>query len=379
MRVSVNATCISARPSGARARFQLLYSHIFTSRPDISFTVYQPSDLDLSSLFPPLQNVRFVFTPLPSRNPLLRNLLGLIYWPIATLIRPSDVFDQLYLPLPPVFSRSIYLLIHDLRFLNSPNPLVRLLYGIAARFSISISDRVIAVSNTLSREIKLHYKSANVSVVYNPSTINKSESSSESSHSTLERFHLQRPFILSVGHLEPRKNFHRLIAAYKSLVGIPDLPTLIIAGQDSGDYSRLQALTNDLHLQNSVRFLTDVNDAELRALFQCCSLFVFPSLYEGFGLPILEAFASGCPIVLSNLPVFREITNNRLTYFDPLSVDDIAQAICTSLFSENFSVPLDFYASRLDSFSAPNLANTLVSLYTSHTDHPPIGSSHPDL
>ena len=86
-------------------------------------------------------------------------------------------------------------------------------------------------------------------------------------------------------------------------------------------------MISTLGIQNQVTLLAGLSDDEVRCAYRCCSLLVFPSLYEGFGIPVLEAMVAGKPIVLSDMPIFREITDNQGFYFDQRSVDHIADAI----------------------------------------------------
>ncbi|MDA1079296.1 MAG: glycosyltransferase family 1 protein [bacterium] len=139
---------------------------------------------------------------------------------------------------------------------------------------------------------------------------------------------LTKPYILFVGTREPRKNLTRLIAAWQSL-NLPDLE-LLIAGSVGWDK------TNDLGKTPGLRFLDRVSDEALSVLYGEASVFAFPSLYEGFGLPILEAFHHGTPVVTSNTSSMPEVAGNAAELVDPLSEDSIAQALKKIL---NESVP----------------------------------------
>lgn len=152
----------------------------------------------------------------------------------------------------------------------------------------------------------------------------------------------EKPYVLCVGSLDPRKNFPRLIEAWNQLCergSVSEDAELRIAG------SANPRAFNDLGLPASnsrVRWLGAVNDAELVALYQNARAFVFPSLYEGFGIPPLEAMACGCPVVLSNVSSLPEVggepfdvddpdSAGAALYFDPLDVDEIAHQLETVL------------------------------------------------
>lgn len=137
------------------------------------------------------------------------------------------------------------------------------------------------------------------------------------------QFELTKPYILFVGTREPRKNLTRLIAAWQSL-GDPDLE-LLIAGSVGWDK------TDNLAAIPGLRFLDRVSDEALSVLYGEASVFAFPSLHEGFGLPILEAFHHGTPVVTSNCSSMPEVAGNAAELVDPLSEESIALGLRTVL------------------------------------------------
>lgn len=139
---------------------------------------------------------------------------------------------------------------------------------------------------------------------------------------------LTKPYILFVGTREPRKNLSRLIAAWQSLK-LPELE-LLIAGSVGWDK------TDDLAKIPGLRFLDRVSDEALSVLYGEAAVFAFPSLYEGFGLPILEAFHHGTPVVTSNTSSMPEVAGNAAELVDPLSEESIAKGL-RKILDENIS------------------------------------------
>ena len=141
---------------------------------------------------------------------------------------------------------------------------------------------------------------------------------------------LKRPF-LYIGTFEPRKNLTRLIIAHQSLT--PKLRSqhpLYLMGRFGWKTSDIKdALEND-HSQTLI-VVQDPTDEDLRTALQKCHALVMPSVYEGFGLPILEAMSMNCMILCSNIPIFREIVGSNAIFFDPLSSESIAEALHQSL------------------------------------------------
>lgn len=137
-----------------------------------------------------------------------------------------------------------------------------------------------------------------------------------------------RPYLLCVGTLEPRKNHRRLIHAFAQLLRQRgDDLDLALVGKDGWGTDGLRALVRELALTDRVRFLPDVPNDDLSALYSGALGAAYPSLYEGFGLPVLEAMACGCPVVTSNVSSMPEIAGDAALLVDPESVESIRQAL----------------------------------------------------
>jgi len=143
-----------------------------------------------------------------------------------------------------------------------------------------------------------------------------------------ERYQLDGPFALYAGNIKPHKNIERLIDAFDLVrrSGFERLELLIIGDQIS-KYPRLRRAVDKHKLHKHVRFLGFVPDDTLAALYRLATVFVFPSLYEGFGLPPLEAMASGTPVVTSNRSSLPEVVGDAAVLVDPYSAPSIAEGI----------------------------------------------------
>jgi glycosyltransferase involved in cell wall biosynthesis len=146
-----------------------------------------------------------------------------------------------------------------------------------------------------------------------------------------ERYQLPARYLLTVSTIEPRKNLKTLLHAYlllkKQLRSA--CPPLFIVGRKGWNHHDI--LGHMAELKDHVYFPGHVADAELIALYQMATCFIFPSLYEGFGLPVLEAMNAGCPVITSNTSSLLEVAGNAGLLVDPLNAADIAQAIYTIL------------------------------------------------
>ncbi|MFC1656214.1 glycosyltransferase family 4 protein [Patescibacteria group bacterium] len=147
--------------------------------------------------------------------------------------------------------------------------------------------------------------------------------------------HLTEPFILAVGTLEPRKNFVTLIRAFAQIV--EDFPNhnLIIAGKKGWYYDEIFKAAHKLKIENKVRFLGYVSEKDLVRLYNGAEVFVYPSLYEGFGLPPLDAMQCGCPVITSNISSLPEVVGDAAVMVNPNDIDSIATEMKRVLSDEN--------------------------------------------
>jgi glycosyltransferase involved in cell wall biosynthesis len=321
MRVGVNGCSFNHLPSGVMKRFAGLYGEIFAD-PTHEYVVFEPRDASLSNFFVPRQGVDFARTVLPSTRAVERLLLGSFYWNGALRDRRIDVFDTSYLPLVKNKRGTTFLTLHDIRFVKYPELYSlqrRLLARSVTRSALLHADVVISVSETMASEILEFEPRANVRVL--PNAIEWGETEAGEKKSSPGRY------VLAVGHLERRKNYPRLIEAFERVAKRGYDGELVIVGSPTDDAERTRACADRSAFKTRIHIRSGVAPPDLRQLYQGADLFVFPSLYEGFGIPILEAMSFGCPFVLSDLPVFREITIGKALYFRPSDPSDIAEKI----------------------------------------------------
>jgi glycosyltransferase involved in cell wall biosynthesis len=151
----------------------------------------------------------------------------------------------------------------------------------------------------------------------------------------LAKFNLVSGYILSVGTLEPRKNLPHLFEAFKILKDRYRIShKLVVAGPSGWKDRDIFQTVQRLNLADSIVFTGYVSHETLNHLYNHASLLVYPSLYEGFGLPPLEAMASGCPVAVSKNSSLPEVVGEAGVYFDPLEVEEIAQSIFRILDSD---------------------------------------------
>jgi glycosyltransferase involved in cell wall biosynthesis len=141
------------------------------------------------------------------------------------------------------------------------------------------------------------------------------------------KYHIQQPFILSVGTVQPRKNYERLIQALAQLHQRGYTIDLVIAGGKGWLDNPIYETVQQTGMEQYVHFIGFVDDEDLPALYSAAECFAFPSLYEGFGLPVLEAMACGTPVVTSNVSSLPEVAGDAALLVDPYDTLAIVQAI----------------------------------------------------
>ncbi len=255
--------------------------------------------------------------------------------PLALRRERVDLFHAPHYVISPFITCPVVVTIHDCIHLRFPQYLpnrgaytyARMFLTLAARKA----TRVLTVSEASKQDI-LHYLGApasQVEVIYNGLDERfAAPPSADDITRTRDRYLLDSPFVLYAGNIKPHKNLDRLIEAFAIVKRrhAGDLKLLIIGDQISR-YPNLRRLVHRHQLHQHVRFLGFVPDATLAVLYRLASVFVFPSLYEGFGLPPLEAMAAGAPVVTSSVSSLPEVVGDAALLIDPLDPQAIADAI----------------------------------------------------
>lgn len=251
--------------------------------------------------------------------------------------RSLTIWEQVDLPLhsrggtlvslsgsAPLLIKKCIPTIHDAAIYLYPNAYSRIfvawyrfLFSVRAKFS----PLVLTVSNSSAGDLATHLPKTSYRVVPNSAEHILDQPADTSVLNQLDLTPLK--FLLAVGSLNPTKNFSMLIDAYISSP-LADVIPLVIVGAINRDVFRSK-LTVVSH--RNVRWAGSITDMQLRALYEHANLFVFPSLYEGFGIPPLEAMLCGCPVVASNISSISEICDNAALYFNPRNPTEMLEKI----------------------------------------------------
>ena len=237
--------------------------------------------------------------------------------------------------IPPFVKGKKVVTIHDMvirRFPESMNARTRFVLGLSLRKTIKRADMIITVSEFSKQEILKYYpcSAQKLKVIYQGIDLELYHDgiSREESRRVCGVYNITDDYILYLGTLEPRKNIERLIEAYALLRNRQAAaPVLVIAGKKGWRFDGIFHQVKKLGLDDRVIFTGYIPDQDKSALLAGAGFFCFPSLYEGFGLPPLEAMACGTPVLTSNAASLPESVGNAALLVNPYSVENIAEAM----------------------------------------------------
>ena len=328
--------------------------------------ISQPADRDLASQVGP--NFRGIVDR--SGNYSLPEQLSI---PLLLARERVDVFHAPHYVLPPLVRCPSVVTIHDCIHLMFPQYLPNRLASTYARAlmwnATHRASHVLTVSEASKRDILRFFRipPGNITVV--PNALDERFGigpDEEDLHRTRERYQLHAPFVLYVGNIKPHKNVERLIEAF-ALVRTGPLAhvKLLIIGDEISKYPTLRRTVHRLKLHKHVRFFGFVDDRTLASLYRLATVFAFPSLYEGFGLPPLEAMASGTPVVTSNVSSLPEVVGEAAILVEPEDVNAIAHGLRKVLLDESLRTDLRARGlARAAEFSWARSVATIHRIYT---------------
>jgi len=332
MRIAFDAKRIARNATGLGNYGRFVVNALADHFPQEEFRLYSP-DQPKAFLEGELPSQSCVSYHYPNRNV---NAIGKALWRsvgiVKTLKRDEvDLFHGLSNELPMGFNRfgiPSVVTIHDLIFLRYPQfykKIDREIYRYKFRKACQAADRIIAVSETTKKEViqEYHISSEKITVVYQGCHSLFTERVPAAKCETIrDKFTLPSAYLLSVGTIEERKNLFLTVKALK-ISGL-DIK-LVVIGKQTPYAEQVKAYIRDNGMEEQVRFLKNVGTDELPAIYQMASLFVYPSLFEGFGIPILEALNSSIPVIAATGSCLEEAGGPASIYVDPRDANELAE------------------------------------------------------
>ena len=329
MKILINATMLDDRPTGV-GRYILNILNQF-DRIGIKYSVFTSIDIKKNNA-KIIKAAKFV-RPYPYKK-----LAGVIRFVINQTMFPfiAKNYDIIYFPSThgSFLLENQIITVHDLIGLHfkSQHILQYLYFKHALKFILKKAKIIITISKNTKNDIVKFFNvnPQKIKVVYNGVSHEVFYPRKNSRDYILHR-HKISGYILAVGSSYPHKNIHRLIESFKRFQKIYPRTTLAITGYPT-PYQK--ELVKRYNLEN-VKFLGYVPLEDMPYLYSAAKCLVYPSLYEGFGFPPLEAMACGCPVAVSNLSSLPEVCGDAAMFFDPYNVEDIKNAIEQIFIDEN--------------------------------------------
>ena len=331
MRIGIDISPITAGRTGVGQYCFYLLKNLLALATDCEFAGFSSGSARLD-LGPLATQIRHRHIPLPTR--VLYALWTALGRPkVDTFLGGVDVYHATNYFLPPTRAARRVVTVHDLAFLRVPelcSPKIRGIFSKRIRGFIRDADAVIACSEATRADAieLLDADPSKVTTVYEAVDEVFTPMDREAAAAYVaQHYGIRQPYLLFVSTLEPRKNVPTLLRAFAQLKN--DIPhTLVLAGGVGWNAEPIFQTLAELNLSSRVAQTGFVRShAELPAFYSAADAFVFPTLYEGFGLSVLEAMTCGCPVVTSNNSSIPEVTGGAALCVDALDADGLANAV----------------------------------------------------
>ena len=259
--------------------------------------------------------------------------------------------------------------IHDLIFKIYPNqfPFIdRQIYDFKFKYACENADVILAVSESTKQDIIKYYRieESKIQVNYlSADPIFEKQFSITERRIVLEKYDLPNEFMLYVGSIIERKNLLSIIKAIELLPADIDLP-LVVVGKGKSYFQKIKKYLNTNPIRNRIIFTKYIETADLPALYQSAQLFLFPSIYEGFGIPVIEALYSGTPVITSNISSLPEVGGEAAFLVDPHSIKAISNGIEKVLKDSSLRKQMiEKGKEHVQKFDGKVLSNQLINFY----------------
>jgi glycosyltransferase involved in cell wall biosynthesis len=369
MKIAIDAHSIGTQAGGNETYFRQLLRGLALDKSDNQYTLFHvhPDALEEVAGDP-----RFKSVAIP-KNPVARVAIWL---PLQLRKIKPDIFHCQYIQPPFTRTRTV-VTIHDLAHEHFPeffHPLEAIRMKKMVRATAHRADHIATVSKFSAADIERTYgvSQEKISIAYQAASERFRPRDKQTCQEYLARsYGIQFPYILYVGRLQARKNLLRLVEAYGRLRKQGAEARLVIVGKKDWQSQKLHAKVRELGLQDSVIFTGYVRADDLPLFYNAAEVFAFPSIFEGFGLPVVESMASGVPTITSYGSSLEEVAGDGALLADPLDINSLANALERVLGdAELRSQLVDRGLRRSAEFKRDELSNTMLSVYRSLVEIP---------
>ncbi len=372
MRIGIDAKRAFCNATGLGNYSRNMIRSLVKHYPNHTFFLFTP-EVKISSFYDEIMAYSHVSVITPQRT--VHRWFSW-YWRSITVGRLAvnlglDIYHGLSHELPSGLQKKVrsVVTIHDMiifKDVSFQNLFDIISYRSKIRRAIQRADQIIAISKQTQQDIIRFFPSAasKIQVVYQPIDERFYQCVTESEKlSVLQKYNIRKPYIIQVGSIQLRKNIQQVLMALSVLKHVKI--HYVVVGKPSRFQRSLQEYIKNFGLSDRVMFLNKVSDDELPALYQSSTAVIYPSLMEGFGLPILEGLASEVPVIATQGGCFEEAGGTAPIYTDTTSEHAIAAAILQVLQpQDNFNQRIENGKYHLQKFAPSSIAKALMQVYT---------------
>ena len=322
-------------PGIARYIYHLLRFLPQVSKNEEFFVFYSPTQGDISYIsdLTALPDIQWIPTSMA-----VRGLKGQFHLNRMVERVGAHVFHTPFYLSAMRLKRPSVVSIHDIIYIRRPDLLpsilTRLVYRLAIMRAVNTAKIILTISEATKRDLLrlFRIKPERIIVTLLGAGTEFLPADNETIRQLKARLNLHFPYVLYVGLNKPHKNLVRLIKAWGLVIDQLEKPwRLVIAGKWDSRYPQAKEIAKSAGINHSVLFVGQIPEEDMAALYSGAELFVFPSMYEGFGLPVIEAMACGTAIACSNRASLPEIAGSAASFFNPYEIDSISKTILTFL------------------------------------------------
>jgi glycosyltransferase involved in cell wall biosynthesis len=333
MRIGINALyLLPGKVGGSETYIRSLVINLLEMDRDNIYVIF--INKESIGIFPESDpRIKIILCPIKATNRPLRILWEQFILPFQVRRHNVDVLLSAGMTAPFFCPVPSALVIYDLQHVNQPQnfpPLYRFFLKTIIYLSAKTADRIITISEHVKLDIIRHYKIRRHNIMVGYLAVDQDKFfpiGSEDIEAIRTKYELPEHYILYAAALLPHKNHDRLLQAFKEIhENMPGMMLVLTGAWESG-YDRIMGMIKETGLRNNVIMLGWLPFDDIPALYRGAQLFVYPTLHEGFGLPILEAMASAVPVVCSEIEPLIEVAGDAALFVDPYDHKDIARGI----------------------------------------------------
>ncbi len=337
LRVGINARYIQRQMTGIEKYTYEIIKNVALNDPDTDYYIFFMKNIPVPEMDFPV-NVKKINSRFSGKRRSTKLFWELVYLFFEIRKYKLDVFHgpAFFVPLMKPKRCKYITTVHDLAFLTYPKTFTistKLYFFLLFRKSLRICDKIIAVSNVTKKDMVSYYAipEEKVAVIHSGiSSVYKAPGNEETKKEIMSKYNLPERYILFVGALSPRKNVVNILKAYKAYLQEQqkkESVKLVLVGKKAWLYDDIFSFISKNKMEEHVLFLDYVPENDVVTLYSNAELFLFPSLYEGFGFPVLEAMACGTPVITSNISSLPEVAGHAAILVNPENVEEIKEAM----------------------------------------------------